>query len=228
MDLSIVHIVFWLIAGLASFSFSIGNARVWTSICVGFVLILLAEVIPAAVPLLPGLQLPQVQALGYISGTVAIMVITHGFQEYYMFSRTLEVEGEKLHVYLGVLAVLVASMIFILINPTPTSETLRTINIVENSCWVFLSVINIDTIRKIYQAVKDTPISKGFVAFMFVFGFIFLWKGAALYIQVYDLDMIAEFFPVRYAVSVYVHEFGNLLTSISIGGTFLLLARLLR
>ncbi|HEY5673280.1 MAG TPA: hypothetical protein VIR78_06240 [Malonomonas sp.] len=228
MDLNIVHIVLWLIAGLASFSFSLGNARVWTSICVGFVLILLAEVIPAAIPFLPGLQLPQVQALGYITGTVAIMVITHGFQEYYMFSRTLEVEGQKLHVYLGVLAVLVASMLFVLINPTPTSETLRIINIVENSCWVFLSVINIDMIRKIYQAVKDTPISRGFIAFMFVFGFIFLWKGAALYVQVYGLDMVADQFPVRYKISLYVHEIGNLLTSISVGATFMILARLLR
>ena len=228
MDWSIIHIVFWLIAGLASFSFSVGNARVWTSICVGFVLILLAEVIPTALPLLPGLQLPQVQALGYISGTVAIMVITHGFQEYYMFSRTLEVEGKKLHVYLGVLAVLIASMIFILINPTPTSQTLRNINIVENSCWVFLSVINIDMIRKIYHAVQDTPISRGFVAFTFVFGFIFLWKGAALYIQVYDLESFTELLPVRYTVSTYVSEIGNLLTSISVGGTFFVLARLLR
>ncbi len=228
MDWNIVHIVLWLIAGLASFTFSLGNARVWTSICVGFVLILLAEIIPAALPLLPGLQLPQVQAFGYISGTVAIMLITHGFQDYYMFSRTLEVAGQKLPVYLGVVAVLVAALLFILMNPTPTSETLRLINIVENSCWVFLSVINIDLIRKIHQAVKDTPISKGFVAFMFVFGLIFLWKGAALYMQVYQLDIVADQFPVRYALALSVQQIANLLTSVSVGITFMVLARLLR
>jgi len=228
VDWNIVHIVLWLIAGLASFTFSLGNARVWTSICVGFVLILLAEIIPAALPLLPGLQLPQVQAFGYISGTVAIMLITHGFQDYYMFSRTLEVAGQKLPVYLGVVAVLVAALLFILMNPTPTSETLRLINIVENSCWVFLSVINIDLIRKIHQAVKDTPISKGFVAFMFVFGLIFLWKGAALYMQVYQLDIVADQFPVRYALALSVQQIANLLTSVSVGITFMVLARLLR
>ncbi len=228
MDWSILQIVLWLIAGLASFYFSIGNARVWTSISVGFLLILLAEVVPTAIPLLPGLEFPQVRAMGSICGTIAIMVITHGFQEYYMFSRTLEVEGEKLHVYLGVLAVVIASLIFIFVNPTPTAQTLYIINIVENSCWVFLSVINIDMIRKISLAVKDTPISKGFMAFMGVFVFIFLWKGSELYIQVYDLANSASSYPFRYNLSRYVNEIGNLLTSVSVGGTFFYLARLLR
>ncbi len=228
LDWSLLQVVLWLIAGMVSFYFSLGNARVWTSITVGFFLILIAEVIPAAMPLLPGLEYPQVQALGYIFGTIAIMAITHGFQEYYLFSRTLELEGEKLTVYLSVLAVIIASMIFIAINPAPDAATLRTISVVENSCWVFLALINIDMIRKIHQAISDSPISRGFIAFMAVFAAIFLWKGSELYIQVYHLEDLSDVYPLRYSLSQYVHNVGNFLTSIGVGGTFFYLARLLR
>lgn len=228
MDWSALQVVLWLIAGLVSFSFSIGNARVWTSITVGFFLILIAEVIPAAIPLLPGMEYPQIQALGYIFGTIAIMVITHGFQEYYLFSRTLEMDGEKLSVYLAVLGVIIASVIFIIINPTPDAQTLRTISVVENSCWVFLALINIDMIRKIYAAISDSPISRGFVAFMAVFAFIFLWKGSELYLQVYNLRELADVYPFRYQLSTVVHNIGNALTSVGVGVTFFYLARLLR
>ena len=55
MELQSVLAIFWLIAGGLSFYFSIGNARVWTSIAVGFFLILLGEIIPGALPFLPGL-----------------------------------------------------------------------------------------------------------------------------------------------------------------------------
>ncbi len=228
MDWSTLQVVLWLIAGLVSFSFSLGNARVWTSITVGFFLILVAEVIPAAIPLLPGMEYPQIQALSYIFGTIAIMVITHGFQEYYLFSRTLEMDGEKISVYLGVLGVIIASIIFIVINPTPDAATLRTINVVENSCWVFLALINIDMIRKIHQAISDSPISRGFIAFIAVFACIFLWKGSDLYIQVYHLSELTEQYPERYQLSNAVGLIGNALTSIGVGATFIYLARLLR
>lgn len=226
--LQIIQVILWLIAGLVSFSFSLGNARVWTSITVGFFLILIAEVIPAALPLLPGMESPQVQALGYICGTIAIMVITHGFQEYYLFSRTLEMHGEKLSVYLGVLGVIGASVLFVVINPTPDAATLRTISVVENSCWVFLALINIDMIRKIYAAISDSPISRGFLAFIAIFAFLFLWKGSELYLQVYHLSAQADLYPLRYQLSTVVHNVGNALTSISVGATFIYLAKLLR
>jgi hypothetical protein len=228
MDWNVLQVLFWVVAGLVSFYFSLGNARVWTSIAVGFFLILVGEVIPRALPFLPGAGLPQVQAMGYIVGTIAIMVMTHGFMEYYVFSRTLELEGNKLHVYLGTLAVLAASVVFILINPVPSQRTLRTISVIQNANWVFLSLINIDMIRKIYGNVKDSPIARGFIAFMAVFIFIFLWKGSELYIQVYGLDALAGRYPLRYQLSVVVGNVGNLLAGISVGGTFIYLARLLR
>lgn len=228
MDLSLVQILFWVIAGVVSFYFSLGNARVWTSIALGFFLILVGEIIPQAIPFLPGIDIPQVQAMGYIVGTIAVMVMSHGFQEYYVFSRTLELEGQKLYVYLGTAGVLAASLVFVLINPEPTAATLKTIKIIENANWVFLSLINIDLIRKIYLNVRETPIGRGFLAFMAVFVLLFLWKGSELYIQVYNLDAIADVYPLRYQLSQVVANIGNLLAGISVAGTFLYLARLLR
>jgi hypothetical protein len=217
---------FWLIAGCVSFYFSIGNARVWTSIAVGFFLILLGEIIPGALPFLPGLGNPYVLAMGHIIGTISILVMSHGFQEYYVFTRTLDFEGSKAAVYASVAAVIVASLVFLMINPTPDAEVRRVIRIVENTNWVFLSLINIDLIRKIYLNIKDTPISNGFVAFMVVFACIFLWKGSQLYIDVFSLDTKQHL--INYTISYYTNLAGNLLASISVGGTFLYLGKLLR
>jgi hypothetical protein len=228
MDLSLLQLGLWLIAGIVSFYFSLGSARVWTSISLGFFLILVGVVIPTAIPFLPGADLPRIQALGSIIGTIAIMVMTHGFMEYYVFSRTLELEGRRRYVFMGTALVILGSVIFVAINPEPSSRTLEVIRIIENANWVFLSIINIDMLRKIYLNVKDTPIARGFVAFMGVFVCLFLWKGAALYIQVYDLQALAGDYPFRYQFSSAVSNLGNLLASISVGGTFVYLVRLLR
>jgi len=217
---------FWLVAGCVSFYFSIGNARVWTSIAVGFFLILVGEIIPGALPFLPGLNNPYVLAMGHIIGTLAILIMSHGFQEYYVFTRTLDFEGSKLHVYLTVVGVIVASLVFLLINPTPDEGVLRVIRIVENTNWVFLSLINIDLIRKIHLNIKDTPISNGFLAFMVVFACIFLWKGSQLYMDVFSLDTKQHL--INYTISHYTNLAGSLLASISVGGTFLYLGKLLR
>ena len=217
---------FWLVAGCVSFYFSIGNARVWTSIAVGFFLILVGEIIPGTLPFLPGLNNPYVLAMGHIIGTLAILIMSHGFQEYYVFTRTLDFEGSTLHVYLTVVGVIVASLVFLLINPTPDEDVLRVIRVVENTNWVFLSLINIDLIRKIHLNVKDTPISNGFLAFMVVFACIFLWKGSQLYMDVFSLDTKQHL--INYTISHYANLVGDLLASLSVGGTFLYLGKLLR
>lgn len=225
------HVVlafFWVIAGCVSFYFSIGNARVWTSIAVGFFLILLGEIIPGALPFLPGLNNPYVLAMGHIIGTISILVMSHGFQEYYVFTRTLDFEGNKAAVYLAVAGVVAASLVFLMINPEPDADVRRVIRIVENTNWVFLSLINIDLIRKIYINIKDTPISNGFVAFMAVFACIFLWKGSQLYIDVFSLDQIKDSYPIRYEISFWCKNAGNFLASVTVGGTFLYLGKLLR
>jgi hypothetical protein len=228
MDWSLLQLPLWIIAGGVSFYFSLGNARVWTSIAVGFFLILIGEILPAAFSFLPGMDMPEVRALASIVGTISILVMSHGFQEYYVFSRTLELEGNKALVYIATVAVIFSSAVFILINPSPTAETLKVIKIVENTNWVFLSLINIDLIRKIYLNIKDSPISKGFGAFMAVFFFIFLWRGSDLYIQVYDLVNLQDAYPFRYHLSEFCSNIGNVLAGLSVAGTFLYLAKLLR
>lgn len=225
-QLHLVLAIFWLIAGGVAFYFSIGNARVWTSIAVGFFLILLGEIIPGALPFLPGLDDPYILTMGHIIGTIAILVMSHGFQEYYVFTRTLDFEGNKLFVYLAVAGVILASLVFLLINPVPNADVRRVVRIVENTNWVFLSLINIDLIRKIYLNIQDTPISKGFIAFMVVFACIFLWKGSQLYMDVYALETKKNL--INYTISYYTNMAGNLLASISVGATFLYLAKLLR
>ncbi len=234
MEWTIITLPLWIIAGVVSFYFSLGNARVWTSIAVGFFLILIAEILPTAITILPGLEVPEIQAMTSIVGTIAILVMSHGFQEYYVFSRTLELEGSKTLVYVATLGVILASAVFIWVNFTPTARTIEIIGIVEKTNWVFLSLINIDLIRKIYINIQDSPISKGFAAFMLVFFFIFLWKGSELYIHIYDLEALGKVAAekgetlFRYDLSLYCKEVGNVLAGLSVGGTFLYLAKLLR
>ena len=236
--IAIVQVVFWLLAGGVSFYFSIGNARVWTSISVGFFLIFLSQLYL----LEPSwADYTQLQAVDYIIGTVAIMVMTHGFQEYYVFSRTLDIGGSKLAVYLGTLGVICVSSAFIFINPEPTYTVLRNIKMIENATWVFLAVINIDLIRKIYIQIRDSVISKGFVAFGIVFFFIFLWKGSELYLQVFCWDSdwhifatnnsvadTVDLYPGRIAFSMMVNQVAAVLSALSVGGTFIYLYRLLK
>jgi len=230
MEWTIVQLALWLIAGIVSFYFSLGNARVWTSIAVGFGLILIGELLPQAIPFLPGSNVPQVVAMSYIIGTISILVMSHGFQEYYVFSRTLEFEGNKMMVYIITLGAIACSFVFVMVNPIPDQRTLEIIRIVENANWVFLSLINIDLIRKIYLNVKDSPISKGFLAFMIAFFFLFLWRGSELYIQVYNFASpeMSGAYPFRYQLSLICQNVGSILAGVSVGGTFIYLARLLR
>ncbi len=234
----LVQVIFWGLAGAISFYFSIGNARVWTSISIGFFLIFLSQ----AYGINPWGHYQKLTAFHYIVGTVAIMMITHGFLEYYVFCRTFEISGNKLIVYLSTLGILALSAVFLIINPNPSPNTIRNIRMVENAIWVFLCVMNIELVRKIYLAIKDSDISKGFIAFGFVFFFIFLWRGSELYLQVFQWDqdwqdiialMTEEVSDIdqymeRVHFSQELGQYAGLLSGISVGGTFTYIYRLLR
>lgn len=234
----LVQVIFWGLAGAISFYFSIGNARVWTSISIGFFLIFLSQ----AYGINPWGHYQKLTAFHYIVGTVAIMMITHGFLEYYVFCRTFEISGNKLIVYLSTLGILLISGAFLIINPNPSPNTIRNIRMVENSIWVFLCVMNIELVRKIYLAIKDSDISKGFIAFGFVFFFIFLWRGSELYLQIFQWDqdwqdIIAlmtdetsdiDQYMGRVQLSQEVRRYAGLLSGISVGGTFTYIYRLLK
>jgi hypothetical protein len=234
----LIGIIFWGLAGAVSFYFSIGNARVWTSISIGFFLIFLGQ----TYAINPWIHYYKLSAFHNIVGTVAIVVITHGFLEYYVFCRTFEISGKKVSVYFFTLLILAAGGIFLYINPTPSPNTIRNFKIVENSIWVFLSIMNLELIRKIYIAIKDSPISRAFIAFGIVFFLIFLWRGSELYLQIFQWDrdwqdiitvMTDEVsdidnFAGRVNFSMLVNKYAGFLSSLSVGGTFIYLYRLLR
>lgn len=234
----LIQVIFWGLAGAVSFYFSIGNARVWTSISIGFFLIFLGQ----AYSINPFVHYYKLSAFHYIIGTLAIMLITHGFLEYYVFCKTFEISGQKIYVYLSTAVILAFSGLFLIINPTPSPNVIRNIKMIENAIWVFLCIMNLEIIRKIYEAIKDATISKGFIAFGVVFICIFLWKGSELYLQVFQWDndwqdIIAvmsdestdiDNYPLRVQFSQAVNRYTGLLSGISVGGTFMYIYRLLK
>lgn len=243
----LVQLFFWLLAGLISFVFSLGNARIWTSISMGFFLILISQFY-----LLNKLfYTPSMAAFTYVTGTVAIMLITHGFLEYYVFCRTFEITGRKQSVYLSTMLLLLLSWIFLAINPEPSMFTVRNIKMVENAIWVFLTVMNLEIIRKIYFSIRDSTIAKAFICFGAVFVLIFLWKGSELYLQVFqwdrlwgniafqlDLDEVAfdrdiilddsENYYGRINLARQVYDYAGMLAAMAVSGTFAFLYRLLK
>jgi hypothetical protein len=102
--------------------------------------------------------------------------------------------------------------------------------------------MNLELIRKIYEAIRDATISRGFIAFGIVFICIFLWKGSELYLQVFQWDkdwqdIIAvmadeatdiDKYPLRVQFSEAVNRYAGLLSGLSVGGTFLYIYRLLK
>jgi hypothetical protein len=234
---TLVQVITWFIASVISFYFSIGNARVWTSISTGFFLIFLSQ----AFELNPLTFYAKMGPIHNMVGAISIILIAHGFLEYYIFSRTLEITGSKRVVYLSTLAMLALAIIFIVVNPTPSSNSVRNLKIIENTIWVILSVFILDLVRKIYEVVRDSIIAKGFVAFAIVFTFILIWKGSELYLQIYQwdkdwLDIIAitgedtdfDKFAQRANFSLLMNQIFGLLSGISVGGTFVYLYRLMR
>ena len=234
----LVQVIFWGLAGAISFYFSIGNARVWTSISIGFFLIFLSQ----AYSINPWGHYQKLTAFHHIVGTMAIMMITHGFLEYYVFCRTFEISGNKLIVYLSTLGILAVSGAFLIVNPTPSPDTIRNIRMVENAIWVFLCILNIELVRKIFLAIRDSDISKGFIAFGLVFIFIFLWRSSELYLQIFQWDqdwqdILAmmtdgtsdiDQYMGRVQLSREVSRYAGLLSGISVGSTFTYIYRLLK
>ncbi len=234
---TLIQAITWFVASIISFYFSIGNARVWTSIGTGFFLIFLSQ----AYELNPFTFYAKMGPIHNLIGAISIILIAHGFLEYYIFSRTLDISGSKRAVYLGTIVMIALAAAFIILNPTPSANTARNLRMIENTIWVILSVFIIDLIRKIHEVVKDSVIGKGFVAFGIVFLLIVLWKGSELYLQIYQwdkdwLDIIAitgeesdyEQFTGRANFALLMNQIFGLLSGFSVGGTFVYLYRLLK
>ena len=231
-----VRVALWLVAGAISLYFSLGSSRIWTSIAMGFLLVFVSE----AYFLYPS-EYPMISAMHSVVGTIAILTMTHGLQEYYVFSRTLEAGGQRRWVYLAVLGTVAVSVGFLLVNPDPGDSTVRNIRMVENATWTFLAVINIDMIRKIHLQVRDTPVAPGFVAFAVTFALIFLWRGSALYLDVYGWDPAWEHiardagitldldrYPGRVTIARVTQQTAGILSSVAASGSFLYVLKLMR
>lgn len=235
---SLLLVFFWFIAAAFSFYFSLNNSRIWTSISIGFFLLFWSQ----SYQLNPWHETFTIMiAIHYMIGTVSILIVSHGIQEYFIFTRTLEITGSKRTIYIGTALILILTILVISINPKPTLYVLRNYRMMNNTVWFYLCIINIYTIFKIYKEMKDSPIANGILSFGVVFIFALIWKGAGLYLMVYQWDKpwldIIEFDGISTDIALHADtvQFAkslfstfNFLTSLSVAGTFAYLFKLLR
>jgi len=229
----------WFAAAIISFYFSYGNARLWTSLSVGFFLIFWSQ----AYLLNPYVSSYfRATAVHTIIGAVSILLISYGFQEYFTFTHTLEITGSKRTIYFATIGAILLGSAFVYLNPKPNLFILRNYRMAENIIWLFLSIVNIFVILKIYREIKGSPIANGILCFAFVFFFIVMWKGSDLYLQMYQWDtpwqtLVEEFDlsvksegidSIRVKLATLVHSAGAMCASISVVGSFAYLIRLLR
>jgi hypothetical protein len=235
----LVMVFFWFIAAVISFYFSYGNARLWTSVSVGFFLIFWSQ----AYLLNPYVSSYfRVTAAHTIIGAVSILLISYGFQEYFTFTHTLEITGSKRAIYLATIVAIIMGTVFVYLNPKPNLFVLRNYRMVENTIWLFLSIVNILVIFKIFKEIKGSPIANGILCFALVFFCIVMWKGSDLYLQMYQWDTSWQTLAEEYDFSIksdgldsvlvniaqQMHSIGAMCSGISVVGTFAYLIRLLR
>lgn len=235
----LVMVFLWFVAAIVSFYFSYGNARLWTSISIGFFLIFWSQ----AYLLNPyASSYFKVTAVHTIIGAVSILLISHGFQEYFVFTHTLEITGSKRKIYAATICAILLGILVVYLNPKPSLFVLRNYRMVENTVWLFLSIVNIFVIFKIHQEIQGSPIANGILSFALVFFFIVLWKGSELYLQMYQLDpawqtLVEEFdLSVKsegignglVTVATQINSVGALFSGLSVVGTFAYLFKLLR
>lgn len=239
IDFTSLFTVFcWLVAASLSFYFSMNNSRIWTSIGIGFFLLFWSQ----SYQLNPWHETFTIMiAVHYMIGTVSILIVSHGIQEYYLFTRTLEIAGSKKTIYIGTLLIVLIGILVISLNPKPSLYVLRNYRMMNNTIWFFLCILNIYYIFKIYHEMKDSPIVNGIIALGMVFVFALIWKGSGLYLMVYQWDKpwldIIEFtgestdiqlHMAKVEVARMLFKSFNVLTSFSVAGTFAYLFKLLR
>ncbi|MDU0460754.1 MAG: hypothetical protein RW306_18650 [Geobacteraceae bacterium] len=235
----LVLVFFWFVAAVISFYFSYGNARLWTSVSIGFFLIFWGQ----AYLLNPyASSYFKVTAVHTIIGAVSILLISHGFQEYFLFTKTLDITGSKRTIYLATLGAILLGSLFVYLNPKPSLFVLRNYRMAENTVWLFLSIVNIFVVLKIHHEIKGSPIANGILSFVLVFFFIVIWKGSELYLQMYQWDpawqmLVEEFdFSIKsegidgamVQIAKTMSSAGAMLSGLSVVGTFAYLFKLVR
>lgn len=235
----LVLVFFWFVAAVVSFYFSYGNARLWTSISIGFFLIFWSQ----AYLLNPySSSYFRVTAVHTIIGAVSILLISYGFQEYFTFTHTLEITGSKRAIYISTIAAILVGTLIVYLNPKPNLFVLRNYRMVENTVWLFLSIVNILVVFKIYKEIKGSPIANGILSFALVFIFIVMWKGSELYLQMYQWDaswqtLVEEYDfsiksdgldSIQFKLATVMSSIGAMFSGLSVVGAFAYLFKLMR
>jgi len=235
---SLFTVICWLVAASIALYFSVNNSRIWTSIGIGFFLLFWSQ----SYQLNPWHETFTIMiAVHYMIGTISILLVSHGIQEYYLFTRTLEITGSKKTIYIGTFLIIAIAILVISLNPKPSLYVLRNYRMMNNTIWFFLCILNIYYIAKIYSEMKDSPIVNGIIAFGVVFVFALIWKGSGLYMMIYQWDKpwldIIEFtgestdiqlHMAKVQLARWLFKTFNVLTSLSVAGTFAYLFKLLR
>jgi hypothetical protein len=180
-------------------------------------------------------------AIHFTIGTISILMVSHGIQEYYLFTRTLEITGSKKTIYLGTLLMILVAILLISLNPKPSLYVLRNYRMMNNIVWTFLCILNLYYVVKIYMEMKDSPIANGIVCLGLVFVFALIWKASGMYLMMYQWDKawmdIIEFtgestdiklHMAKVETARWLFKTFNVLTSFSVAGTFMYLFKLLR
>lgn len=231
-------VVCWLVAASIALYFSVNNSRIWTSIGIGFFLLFWSQ----SFQLNPWHEtFTAMIAVHYTIGTISILLVSHGIQEYYLFTRTLEITGSKKAIYIATALMIAVGIMLISYNPKPSLYVLRNYRLMNNTIWFFLCILNIYYIVKIYYEMRDSPIVNGIIALGFVFLFAMIWKGAGMYLMIYQWDKawmdIIEFTGESTDINLHMGKAQlarwlfktfNFVTSLSVAGTFAYLLRLLR
>jgi len=235
---SLFTVLCWLVAASIALYFSVNNSRIWTSIGIGFFLLFWSQ----SYQLNPWHETFTIMiAVHYMIGTISILLVSHGIQEYYLFTRTLEITGSKKTIYIGTFLIIAIAILVISLNPKPSLYVLRNYRMMNNTIWFFLCILNIYYIVKIYSEMKDSPIVNGIIAFGVVFVCALIWKGSGLYMMIYQWDKpwldIIEFtgestdiqlHMAKVELARWLFKTFNVLTSLSVAGTFAYLFKLLR
>lgn len=225
----IIQAIFWGISGIICLMFSLNNSRLWTSISSGFFLIMISE----GYRLNPYTYYYKLAALHYAISTLAIIVITYGFLEYFIFCRTLEITGKKRNVYLTVLLAIIFSGSILFFSPEPSQQILRNIKMVDNAIWVFLSLFIIYLTWRSYEIIKGSDIAYGILMLTVSFVLILVWRVSELYLQIFLLDNFWQdiialtdensnlFFHPQLGQNLnIVNAVSGILASVSVGGAF--------
>lgn len=235
--IGVIQALLWGVSGIICLFFSFGNSRLWTSISTGFFLMMISE----GYRLNPYVYYYKLAALHYAISTLAIMIITYGFLEYFIFCRTLELSGNKRNVYISVIIAIVVSGAILLFSPDPSQQILRNIKLVDNAVWVFLSLFIIYLTWRSYDIIKESDIAKGILMLTFSFVLILIWKASELYLQIFLLDNAWQniisltdetsnlyFHPILAHYMNIINALSGVLASISVGGAFAYIYRKMR